>query len=204
MAKKKDQQVPEENQETEPVVEVLDAEAAEEVTVEVELTLEEQLEACRAEAEENRNQYLRSCADLENFRKRTQREKVDLSRFANEKILREMLPVVDNLGRAIEHADGEVEDTKSLIEGIQLTLDQFAKVLDQFGVKEVEALGKPFNPDFHEAMGQIESAEHPANSVAQVFQKGYLLNDRLLRPALVMIAKGPAEPAAEVEAEKTE
>ena len=202
MAKKKDQQVPEENQETEPVVEVLDAETAEEATSDVELTLEEQLEACRAEAEENRNQYLRSCADLENFRKRTQREKEDLSRFANEKILREMLPVVDNLGRAIEHADGEVEDTKSLIEGIQLTLDQFAKVLDQFGVKEVEALGKPFDPDFHEAMGQIESAEHPANSVAQVFQKGYLLNERLLRPALVMIAKAPAEPAAE--AEKTE
>ncbi|MDF1580485.1 MAG: nucleotide exchange factor GrpE [Desulfuromonadales bacterium] len=155
-------------------------------------TLEEQLAASRSEAEENRDQYLRACAELENFRKRAQREKEDICRFANEKILREMLPVIDNLGRAIEHADGEAADSKGLIEGIQLTLDQFAKVLDQFGVKEIAALGAPFDPAFHEAMGQIESAEHPVNSVAQVFQKGYLLNERLLRPALVMVAKAPA------------
>ena len=202
MAKKKDQQAPEENQDSAPIVEATDDETTAEVTVEVEPTLEEQLDASRTEAEENRNQYLRSCADLENFRKRTQREKEDLSRFANEKILREMLPVVDNLWRALEHADGQVEDTKSLVEGIQLTLDQFAKVLDQFGVKEIAALGEPFDPSFHEAMGQIESSEHPANAVAQVFQKGYLLNDRLLRPALVMVVKAP--PEASAEAEKTE
>lgn len=191
MVKKKDQQQPEDNNATAEPNE--DAVAESEETAEP--TLEEQLAASRALAAENRDQYLRACADLDNFRKRTQREKEELSRFANEKILREMLPVIDNLGRAIEHADTEATDTKSLIEGIQLTLDQFAKVLDQFGVKEIVALGAPFDPAFHEAMGQLESAEHPANTVAQVFQKGYLLNDRLLRPALVMVAKAPAESA---------
>jgi molecular chaperone GrpE len=166
-------------------------------TVEAPPSLEQELAASRAETQKNWDLYLRSRADLENFRKRTQREKEDLARFANEKILREVLPVVDNLERALDHARKEDQGVEGLLQGVEMTLDQLQKALEKFGVTPVDALGAPFDPAFHEAVGQIESAECPPNSVAQQLQKGYLLNDRLLRPALVMVAKAPpaSEPA---------
>lgn len=150
----------------------------------------EQLTASQAEAQENRDHYLRARADLENYRKRAQREKEDLAKFANEAILKELLPVIDNLERALQHAGSEGEG--ALLQGVELTLGQFRKVLEKFGVAAIEALGAPFDPAHHEALGQIESSEHPANTVVQSLQTGYLLNDRLLRPALVLIAKPPA------------
>lgn len=159
--------------------------------------LTEQLHAAQAEALENRDHYLRARADLDNFRKRAQREKEDLVKFANETILRELLPVIDNLERALHHAT--VDGEKGLLQGVELTLGQFSKVLEKFNVKAIDAVGELFDPARHEAMGQIESAEQPPNTVVQLLQKGYLLNDRLLRPAMVLIAKAPAPPVASEE-----
>ncbi len=194
--KKQDQAVAEEVAEEIDSVEQEAAEAAEE-------TLEEQLRAeltqVQGELQAAQEQYLRTLADMDNLRKRTQREKEELAKFANESILREILEVVDNLERAVEHAEQtEMGETGSgLLEGVRMTLGQFSQVLKKFGVTPVEALGAPFDPAHHQAMGQLETVEYPVNSVAQQMQKGYLLNDRLLRPSLVMVAKAPAAPVAE-------
>lgn len=159
-------------------------------------SVEEQLAASQAEARKNWDLFLRERADLENARKRTLREKEELAKFANEAILREILPVIDNLERALQHSTGNEESGAGLVQGVELTLGQFRKVLEKFGVTPVSAIGTPFDPSRHEAMGQIESADYPANSVVQELQKGYLLNERLLRPALVMISRLPAAPPA--------
>jgi molecular chaperone GrpE len=170
-------------------------EAAESTGAESEVCCQEladQLAAAQAEALVNRDHYLRARADLENFRKRAQREKEDLLKFSNETILRELLPVIDNLERALQHA--AVDGEKGLLQGVELTLGQFAKVLEKFNVVAIDAVGELFDPARHEAMGQIESSEQPVNTVVQLLQKGYLLNDRLLRPAMVLIAKAPVAP----------
>lgn len=152
-----------------------------------------EMEKAREAAKANQEQYLRTLAEMENLRKRTQREKEELAKFANENILREILPVIDNLERAVEHAEqSEMSETGvGLLEGVQMTLTQFSQVLDRFGVVPVDAVGEPFDPAFHQAMGQMETDEVPANCVAQQMQKGYQLHDRLLRPAMVMVAKAP-------------
>jgi len=153
------------------------------------------LQQAQDEAAHNHDLYLRARADLENYRRRAQKDKEDLAKFANENLLRELLPVLDNLSRALEHAREGETDSGALMQGVEMTLGQFNKALEQFGVAPVEALGQAFNPDCHEAMGQLESDEHPPNTVVQELQKGYFLNQRLLRPALVMIAKAPAPPS---------
>lgn len=158
-------------------------------------SLEQALAESQAEAQKNWDLYLRERAELDNYRKRMQREKEDLARFANENLLREMLPILDNLERAVSHAEQDQEG--GLLEGVQMTLEQFRKTLERFGVVPVASIGEPFSPERHEAMGQMESSEHAPNTVVQEMQKGYTLNDRLLRPALVMIAKAPAAPAAD-------
>jgi len=176
-----------------------DSEVAAELTAEEQL--QQQLEASREEARKNQDLYLRTLADMENLRKRSQREKEDLAKFGNEMILREILPVRDNLERAVEHAVLD-ESATGLLEGVKMTLDQFGKVLEKFHVVSVEAVGQVFDPALHQAMGQIETEEHPPNTVAQEMQKGYLLNDRLLRPSLVMVAKAPAVQEENVDAAK--
>lgn len=154
--------------------------------------LQQELAAALEEKQKNWDLYLRERAELENFRKRMQREKEDLVRFANENLLRELLTVIDNLERAIEHARSNEETVQGLLEGVEMTLSQCRKLLEKFGVTPVTAVGEPFDPSWHEAMGQLESAEHPANTVLQELQKGYVLNDRLLRPAMVLVSKPPA------------
>ncbi|MCK4503247.1 MAG: nucleotide exchange factor GrpE [Desulfuromonadales bacterium] len=153
--------------------------------------LSSQLEQAQIDATAAHDQYLRTMADMDNLRKRTQREKEDLAKFANENILREILPVIDNLERAVEHAE-QADDNDGLFEGVQMTLTQFSQLLEKFGVKTVDAIGQQFDPAYHQAMGQLESDEHPANTVIQQMQKGYQLNNRLLRPSFVMLAKAPA------------
>lgn len=156
--------------------------------------LTDELAASREEVAKNLDLYLRARADLENFRKRAQRDKEDLARFANENLLRELLPVLDNLERAIAHAqNGE----SGLLQGVEMTLGQLRKVLERAGVTAVAAEGRPFDPACHEAMGQLESADHSPNTVIQELQKGFLLNERLLRPTLVMVSKAPPGPPAE-------
>jgi len=144
----------------------------------------------RAEAQQKQELYLRAMAEMDNLRKRQQREKEDLTKFCNENILREILPVIDNLERAIEHA-GEQAEVNGLLEGVEMTLNQFNSVLKKFGVETISAKGERFNPDHHQAMGQLETHEVEANHVVQELQKGYLLNNRLLRPAMVMVARTP-------------
>jgi len=149
--------------------------------------------ALRDEAAKNWDLYLRARADLDNSRKRAQRDVDEAHRYANDRLLKEMIPVLDNLERALAHAGSEGGgEAQSLIEGVTLTVNLFRKVLEGFGVKPVVAVGALFDPNLHQAMGQVETSEHPPNTVVTEFQKGYFLNDRLLRPALVMIAKGPA------------
>lgn len=197
MAKKKEQLEEQDALEAEDQATEQDAQdaAGETEAAAAEPSLEDQLAASRAEAQKNWDLYLRERADLENFRRRAQRDKEDLARFANENIIREIIPVIDNLERAVAHARQESGDGESLLQGVEMTLSMFAKALEKFGVSGFESVGEPFDPARHEAMGQVESAEHAPNTVVHEMQKGYLLSSRLLRPALVMLAKAPADEA---------
>lgn len=151
--------------------------------------LEEALAAKEAEAAANWDKYLRERADLENYRRRVQKDKEDLMKYGNECLLLEILPVLDNMERALSHASEE--SLSAVIEGVSLTRSMLLSVLKKFGVEPVEAKGAVFDPAFHQAMCQIESADAEPNTVIEEFQKGYLLNDRLLRPAMVSVAAAP-------------
>ncbi len=157
--------------------------------------LKQEISSANDEARKNWDLYLRERADLENARKRHQREREEAIRFANDRLLKEMIPVLDNLERAVDHADQGNDDNPGLLEGVNMTINQFRKALEDFGVKGINAIGEAFDPNLHQAMGQIESGEHAPNTVVSEFQKGYLLHDRLLRPSLVMVAKTPVEKA---------
>jgi len=137
---------------------------------------------------EMREVLLRERAEIENQRKRLQRDLEQARRYANEKLLSELLPVCDNLerGLAVENAD-----TGALREGMNLTLKALLKVAENNGLKSIDPLGQPFDPELHQAMSVVESAEIQPDHVISVMQKGYILNDRLLRPALVAVAKAP-------------
>ena len=152
--------------------------------------LAEQLEARSKEAAENYDRYLRALADLENFRKRTEKEKADAISFANESLIEEILPIVDNFERALAHANGE-ESLKSLREGVKLTAGQMLGALKKFGLEEIQASGQKFDPTVHHAISEEESPDAEPGTVVKEFQKGYYLKGRLLRPAMVAVAKRP-------------
>ena len=150
--------------------------------------LEEALSAKGLEAANNWDKYLRERADLENYRKRVQKEKEEILKYGNESFIMEILPAVDNLERAVSHAS----EDDPIIEGVKLTLSMLVSALKKFGVTPQETPpGTPFDPAFHQAMSQVETAEQEPNTVVAEFQKGYLLNDRLLRPAMVTVAVAP-------------
>ena len=140
------------------------------------------------ELSETRERVLRTAADAENFKKRLQREKEEQTRYANESLMRELLPVIDNLERALEHSETGA-DQGGLLEGLNMTLKGFLDTLTRFGCTPVETAGKPFDPNFHEAVSQEESADHEPNTVLRELQKGYMLKERLLRPAMVLVSK---------------
>lgn len=140
------------------------------------------------ELSETRERVLRTAADAENFKKRLQREKEEQTRYANESFMRELLPVIDNLERALEHSEAGA-DQGGLLEGLNMTLKGFLDTLTRFGCTPVEAAGKTFDPNFHEAVSQEESADHEPNTVLRELQKGYMLKERLLRPAMVLVSK---------------
>jgi len=151
--------------------------------------LEEQLNAKTTECRENWDKFLRERADLENYRKRANREKEELLNYGTKSLIEEILPVVDNLERALSHAS---EDSLSaLVEGIQMTHSMLITALKKFGVTPIEASGVVFDPSFHQAMTQIPTDQQPPNTVVDEFQKGYMLKDRLLRPAMVSVATNP-------------
>ncbi|OQY18292.1 MAG: nucleotide exchange factor GrpE [Desulfobacteraceae bacterium 4572_35.1] len=167
------------------------------VEVTAEQRLKGELDDALEEVEKHKDLYLRTRAETDNFRRRMQREKEELSKFANESLLREVLPVADNLQRAVAHAREAGGNDSTLLDGVEMTLGQFNGVLEKFNVTPVEADGKPFDPACHEAMGQLESDDCDPNTVVQVLQTGYMLNGRLLRPALVMVSKTPAANVAD-------
>jgi molecular chaperone GrpE len=152
--------------------------------------LKKKLEEKEKEAKENYDRLLRTAADFENYKKRATREKEDWTKFANEDLIRAILPFVDNLERAVNHAQ-KVADTGVLVEGVRLTIQQLLQALNKFGLSSFESVGKPFDPAMHEAMLVVETDKHEPNQVVEEFQKGYLLNDRLLRPATVSVSKPP-------------
>ena len=156
---------------------------------------EARIAALEKEKKENWDRYLRTAADLENYRKRQRRELEDARFEAKAKVLKEMLPVVDNLERAIEHAHQQAGSTP-IIEGVQLVLRQFLSAFERLDVTPIEAAGQPFDPNLHEAISQAES-DQPPGTVVQVLQRGYRSSERLLRPALVVVAKPPAVKTAE-------
>ena len=141
------------------------------------------------EIKQLQDRVLRLAADMENTRKRLERERTEGICFANESLIREMLPVVDNLERAIDHAPKDAEGD-SLLEGVRMTAKSFLDVLAKFGCAPFDSVGKPFDPKYHEAIMQQEAPDQPENTVIQEFQKGYTIHDRLLRPAMVIVSKG--------------
>jgi molecular chaperone GrpE len=149
--------------------------------------LRRMLEEKTKEAEENYARLLRLAADMENLKKRQERERADLLQFANENLVKELLPVVDNLERALDHGR-QLKAPKALLEGISMVYHGFLKVLDRFGVTAHDSLGQQFDPAFHNAMMQEEAPDVPDGSVIKELQKGYLMNQRLLRPAMVVVA----------------
>jgi len=150
-------------------------------------SLEAKITSLEKDKKDNWDRYLRAAADLENLRKRQKREVDDAKLESKGRVLKEMLPVVDNLERAIEHATAQA-GTNPIVEGVQLVLRQFLTAFERLDVTPIEAGGQPFDPNLHEAISQQES-EAPPGTVVQVLQRGYKSADRLLRPALVVVAK---------------
>jgi molecular chaperone GrpE len=151
-------------------------------------TLQGELEQALAKAEENWGLYLRAQAELQNFRKRSERDLSNAHKFALEKFVGALLPVKDSLEMGISAA-AEAADVGKLLEGTELTLKMLTSVLEKSGISEVNPLGERFNPELHEAMAMQPSEQAQPNTVLQVIQKGYLLNDRLVRPAMVIVSQ---------------
>lgn len=152
---------------------------------------ETELESAKQEAKDNYDRLLRISAEFENYKKRTAREVEGFKKFANESLIKELLPVADNLERAIESSVSE-ENTAGITEGVQMTLKEIFKIFEKFAVSPIESVGKPFDPAFHEAVFQELSEEFPENTVLREFHKGYMIYDRLLRPAMVVVSKTKA------------
>ena len=164
-----------------------------------ELTLvRAQLVAQEALAKEKDDLLLRERAELENFKRRMQREKSESLRFASEPLLRDILPVIDNLERAIAHAK-ESQGSQALVEGVELVLRSLLDTIGRHGVSRVKAKGEAFDPSLHEAVVQVENPELAPNTVLDEHQAGYQLHDRLLRPAMVSVSKAPPQKKEEEE-----
>jgi molecular chaperone GrpE len=144
------------------------------------------------EAAEANEKYLRTYADLENYRKRVQRDQADFKKYANEQMALELLTVIDHLGLAIRHSNEAGGGGEGLQQGVELVHKQFRDVMEKFGIKPFKAEGEPFNPAMHDAMMQVETDAVPENTVVQVFQEGYLYHEKVLRHAKVGVARRPS------------
>ena len=151
-------------------------------------TVERKLEAAAREAAENYDRLLRVSAEFENYKKRSAREIQDFRKFANQELVRDLLPILDNLDLALKSASEQDKAETGLLEGIELTRKEILRVLEKHNVKQIEALGMPFDPSFHEAVMREETDEHPENTVTTELQKGYLMHDRLIRPSMVAVS----------------
>lgn len=174
------------DQENEAQVAPEQAEAAPQSEVSIEGLMAE-LEQARARAAELQDQALRVSAEMQNVRRRAERDVENAHKYALEKFSTDLLPVVDSLERGLQAA-GTDESTQGVREGVELTLRILTDVLRKYGVDAVESVGQPFNPQLHEAMSMVPSPDHAPNTVMAVLQKGYTLNGRLVRPAMVIVA----------------
>src|SRR3979409_82643 len=149
--------------------------------------LRAKIEQLEADAKEASNRYLRLAADFDNYKKRSRQEQTETVQQANADLIERLLPVVDNFHRVIESAPAEVDD--AWLKGIKLTLQQLDELLASQGVSPIESVGTPFDPSLHEAIGHEESDEHPEDTVVSEVRRGYRLHDRVVRPALVRVAR---------------
>jgi molecular chaperone GrpE len=155
--------------------------------------LQAELEQARQQLAEAKDQALRVAAEAQNQRRRADKDVENAHKFALEKFVAALLPVADNLERTLEAGDAAGEAVKPLLEGVELTRKSFMDVLVKFQVEQIDPLGAPFDPQYHEAVSMVDNPNVEPNTVLHVMQKGYTLNGRLLRPAMVMVAKGAAK-----------
>lgn len=153
------------------------------------------LEDARAKADDHWNQLLRTRADMENLRRRAEKDVENAHKFGLEKIVQELLPVVDSMELGLAAINSDSDEVKKFREGSELTLKMLTNALEKFGVAEVNPVGEKFNPDYHQAMSMQESDDVEPNTVITVVQKGYTLHERLLRPAMVIVSKTSTPPA---------
>ncbi|WP_338109502.1 nucleotide exchange factor GrpE [Pseudomaricurvus alkylphenolicus] len=182
-------------QQTSPDVEEAAAEAteaaAEETTAEAPTVdaIQAEIETLTGELSEAKDHVLRAQAEVQNIRRRAEQDVEKAHKFGQEKLVSDLLPIIDNLERALESIDANDEALKAVIEGVELTLKSFQDTLARHKVEAIHPLGEPFDPQFHQAMSMVESPDAEPNSVINVFQKGYTLHGRLVRPAMVVVAK---------------
>ena len=182
-------------------VEVVEGETPEEAlagevvdeTAEKIASLEKALAAAEAKVAEQQDSVLRARAEADNARRRADGEVEKARKFALERFAGELLPVIDNLERGLQMADTENEAIKPMVEGVEMTLKSFVSTIEKFGMTPIDPQGEAFNPELHQAMSMQESADHEPNTVMAVMQKGYELNGRLLRPAMVMVSRAPSD-----------
>ena len=151
-------------------------------------TVEERADNAESKYKEMQDRYLRLNAEFDNYKKRMMRENSDRLKYFNMELIKELLPSVDNLERAISHAGDENSDLENMIEGLQMVYKGMQEAFGKFGVSEIESIGKEFNPNCHQAVGMIESQEIPENHVAEECLKGYYLHDRIIRPTMVRVS----------------
>lgn len=181
--------------ETNSVTDSVEAElVAHEPTLE---ELKEELAQTEKKAQENWDKAVRAQAEMENMRRRTQRDLENAHKFALENFAKALLPVMDSLELGLQAASGDSPEVQKFREGSELTLKQFESVFAKFNIVTIDPIGQPFNAEQHQAMAMQEVEGAQPNTVANVFQKGYMLNGRLLRPAMVLVAKGTEKPSGE-------
>lgn len=150
------------------------------------------LKAAKEESIENYDRFLRISAEFENYKKRSAREMGEFRKFANESLIKDMLSVVDNLERAVDSSSTDNKASSALVEGVNMTLKEILKIFEKFNVTPLESLKKPFDPNFHQAVISEESDDYDENTVINEFQKGYMIHERLLRPAMVVVSRPKA------------
>lgn len=168
--------------------------------------LELRLEEAEAKAQENWDKLLRTQAESDNLRRRTERELENAHKYALERFAQELLPVKDSMEMGLSVAGAEEADVAKLREGAELTLKMLETAMDKFGIKELHPQDEPFNPELHQAMSMLEAPDKAPNTVIDVMQKGYTLNERLIRPAMVVVSKAAAQeaPKADQDSESEE
>lgn len=158
--------------------------------------LESRLETAEQALQSEQDRFTRLYAEFENYKKRTAREMGEFRKYATESLVKELIPVVDNLERAISSSGEDTQDKSCILEGVEMTRKEILRVLEKYEVKSIEAMGMPFDPNFHEAVGQEESETEEDNIVVRELLKGYTMHDRLIRPSMVIVSKAkPAENA---------